>query len=437
MAARLGATFLRCAMGPLVYAGGLIMASKVPKGLAELAIDSLHGGFLRGVSEVAKQAGVAPRDVEGALPMGEVRALVARLGSSQPIGSEAWALHAGHMGGLLPGVADLTVDGRVPDIGLCLERLANKVARDRALADPLRTLAADVEAWQTLMQRCRAILDGGHDLARAYRRRRLTRWGAVGFAGVVIVVSVAVVGRTWAARSRVEAVLSAADPCAVASIAPADRARASGEQGVRIQQQRSRCDEGRAAQARVAAEAADKAARAEAEARVKAEREAACVALADAVERGAIADALGDGAGKPPLDPLAAAAAPFLERAARGALGRDDLPTTPPLPCADSPAGGRIRAVVAKALLASPTLWANADDHSDLIRALLVEHRAELPEVARQRLRTRAHEASKSALLRGDPARVAHALRLCETNAAVSPDLPVQSCEAVAKLAVR
>jgi len=33
------------------------------------------------------------------------------------------------LGGLMSGVADLTVDGRIPDVGLCLERLAKKVSR--------------------------------------------------------------------------------------------------------------------------------------------------------------------------------------------------------------------------------------------------------------------------------------------------------------------
>src|SRR6185295_11767233 len=120
MAVRLGATFSRCAMGPVSYAGQCIMASKVGDGLRELAAEALHDGFRRGIDEVARRAGLAPHEVEGVLPMEEVRAAGTALGRSQPRAVDAWLRHAGQLGGMLQGIAELTVDGRVPDVGLCL-----------------------------------------------------------------------------------------------------------------------------------------------------------------------------------------------------------------------------------------------------------------------------------------------------------------------------
>ncbi len=79
MAAKLGATFLIGAMGPVNYAGGCIISSRVPEGLRELTPDSLYGGVRRGIEESAKRVGVDVKDVERLLPMAEI--LSSTLGS--------------------------------------------------------------------------------------------------------------------------------------------------------------------------------------------------------------------------------------------------------------------------------------------------------------------------------------------------------------------
>ncbi|HVY47977.1 MAG TPA: hypothetical protein VHB21_18950, partial [Minicystis sp.] len=120
MAARLGKVLARCALGPLNYAGSLMMASRVPEALNELTPDNLHGGLVRGIVETSKMAGVRHEDVADLLPREEIRAAAASLGVSQQAALAAWNRHAGRIGGLLAGVADLTADGRVPDVPLCL-----------------------------------------------------------------------------------------------------------------------------------------------------------------------------------------------------------------------------------------------------------------------------------------------------------------------------
>ncbi|MEP7123692.1 MAG: hypothetical protein ABJE95_22380, partial [Byssovorax sp.] len=226
MAAKLGGTFLVGAGGPVNYAGQCILSSRVADGLRELTPDSLYGGFRRGVEESAKRVGVGTADVERLLPMSEIHALVTRLTLSQQRAVEAWNLHAGHIGGLLKGVADLTADGRAPDVGLCLDRLARKVMRDRELADPLRALAVDVGEWQDMIARCRDLLDDGSVLERAYRMRRVRRILAIAGLAAVIVGALGVVLWVRAARVRIDAVLAGGDPCVAATIDPGDARRA-------------------------------------------------------------------------------------------------------------------------------------------------------------------------------------------------------------------
>src|SRR5262245_39352222 len=108
MAAKFGASFLVGALGPVNYAGTCILASRVPDGLLQLAPDSLLGGFQLGIGRVAKQVGVGAADLEGLLPMGELRTILARIGFSHKNAVEAWNMHAGQVGGFLKGIADLT-----------------------------------------------------------------------------------------------------------------------------------------------------------------------------------------------------------------------------------------------------------------------------------------------------------------------------------------
>src|SRR5262249_36603695 len=186
---KLGAAFLRCALGPLNYAGGCILAGKVPDGLRELSADNLHGGLKRGLAEAAGQVGVRVPDVERLLPMADVDRAAAPLDGAQQAAVAAWATDAGHMGGLLKGVADLTVDGRAPDVSNFLERLSRKVTRDRPLADPLHDLSVEVALWLDLVEHCGDLLADGGVLAKAYARRRMRDLALLGAGGVVLLVA--------------------------------------------------------------------------------------------------------------------------------------------------------------------------------------------------------------------------------------------------------
>jgi hypothetical protein len=411
MAAKLGGTFLVGAGGPVNYAGQCILSSRVADGLRELTPDSLHGGFRRGVEESAKRVGVAPGDVERLLPMDQVRALIARLAVSQQSAVHAWSLHAGHIGGLLKGVADLTADGRAPDVGLCLERLALKVTRDKELAGPLRALAIDIAAWQDLIARCRDLLDDGGALERTYRLRRLRRvLAVVGLAGI-IVGAFGVILWVRGARVRVDAVLAVADACGASAIAPGDARRASSDQRLRLDERASACAAQRASEAREREAARQREQRAADEKLQKEALERRCEALAEHLDAGALT---------PEDTAFAGARAPLLDRVARGALDPADFgPVDPDFPCAGAPSAPRFKVAFGKAVLASPARWANTDDPSKLVAAALVEHVAELPSAAKQVLAQRADDLAKKALLVGGPGLLPRAIHLCQLKNAL------------------
>jgi hypothetical protein len=424
VANRLGATFFRWAMGPVSYAGQCISAGRVKEGLAELARDGLIDAWRRGVAEVAQGAGAAVADVEALLPRDDVQAAADLLHESQQRAMEAWQRYAGHVGGLLAGVADLTVDGRVPEASLCLERLAAKVARDKPLAEPLRLLAVDTQRWQDLIFDCKRRLEDGPGLTAAFRRRRAMRLGAVSAAAALIAASVGAVGWAAVTRARVDRTLAAAvGPCDVESI-PADTlARASSEQRARIEGLRSTCESEKAAAARARAEEARREAEAAAAAKVRAEREAACDELAAGVARG---EAPADGR-------VAGDAAALLGRVARRALSVEDLGVGDAmLPCGDTAAGEALRKAFAEAVLAAPALWANAEVLSPAVGAVLAAHRDALPEVSRMRLGSHAEDMARAALIRGDPERLSRAGALCKLKPAVGLEVhPRSSCATV------
>ncbi len=406
MAAKLGGTFLVGAGGPVNYAGQCILSSRIADGLHELTPDSLYGGFLRGVEESAKRVGVSPGDVERLLPMNQVRSLVNRLTVSQERAVQAWTMHAGHLGGLLKGVADLTADGRPPDVGLCLERLAKKVMRDPQLAIPLRALAADVAEWQDLLARCRGLLDDGAALERTYRMRRLRSVLLVAGLAGIIAGALGVVLWVRGARVRMDEVLAAADPCVTLSIAPGDARQASSDQRRRFEERLSECAARRVSEANEREAARLREQRAGEEKLQNEALERQCAALADHLEARSLA---------PEDAAFADPRAPLLRRIARGALDPADFgPADPDLPCAGAPSAPRLEAAFVKAVLASPARWANAADPSKLVVAALVEHVAELPSSAKQVVARRANDLAKKALLVGAPGHFPRAIRLCQ-----------------------
>lgn len=411
MAARLGATFLVGALGPVNIAGNLILGSQVPEGLRELAPANLHGGLSNGIAFAAKRVGVAPADVEGLLPMAELRTVLARIGFNHQRSVEAWSMYAGQVGGFLKGVADLTADGRAPDVGLCLERLSKKFSRDKPLAEPLHALSVDISAWQDLIARCRDILDDGGVLKKAYQRRRIRR---ILLATVPAIIAVGALSLgLWyrVSQVRIDAALAKADPCAVLDIAPDDLSRSSSSQRGKLEERRTECQKAREQEIRQKEEQAKKEAAAREADRVRKEREGKCDALATHLASGQLT---------PEDEAVAGASSPLLQRIIKGALDPADLgPKDPVLPCADAPAGTRITDAFGRAVLAVPGNWANAEDPSALVRATLVKHGAELPTSPKQVLAWRADKEAKKALLVGGAENVERATRLCQLKEAL------------------
>lgn len=403
MANQLGAAFLRCSLGPLNYAGGCIISTKFAEGLNELSSDNLYGGLSRGIEETARHAGVGVADVERLLPMSDVRAAAARLDAAQKGAVAAWQMYAGHLGGLMKGVADLTVDGRAPDVSQFLARLAKKVVRDRPLSEPLQALADAVAHWLDLVEACADRIGDGGELATAFRRRRLRRFGVIGAAGIAIAASGGVALWIGAVRARVDAALSATDACAAAAIDPGDLARASGAQQKRAAERSASCEEQkrREGEERAAAEKREADAR-EAEQKKKA-REAGCDALAKHLAAGSLTAE--DSA-------LAGSKAALLARVAKGAVDKADLAEND-LPCADAPAGAKIADAFASAVAATPAAWARADDVSDRVYAALVAKRDALPGSPKQVLAQHADKLAMRAIVSRDDAFKARATRLC------------------------
>jgi hypothetical protein len=423
MANKLGASFVRCAIGPLNYAGGCLLSGKVPDGLRELAAESLHGGFKRGVAEAAKDAGVSVADVEQLLPMGDVNLASVHLDTAHQKAMAAWSMYAGQLGGLLTGVADLTVDGRAPDPSSLLERLSKRVVRDAPLAEPLHALAVEVGSWSSLVEHCGDLLANGEVLARAYRARRIRR-GILGVLLAVALLALLPIG-LWlrAVRARVDAALATPDPCAALDISSGDLERASAAQRQRADDRKTACEQRRAHDLEVAEAEQRRAEAARREEAATKERRARCDALATHVAAGEVQP---DDAG------AAAGQGPLLVRVAHRALEPGDLATTD-LPCADTPASARLGDAYATAVVASQTAWVRADELSDRAAAILVAHASELPLRRRFALLAHAEALVKRALILKTPKAVEQATRLCK----LKDDLQIRGaryCPALATL---
>jgi hypothetical protein len=422
MVNKLGAAFLRCAVGPLNYAGGCIVAGKIPDGLRELSADSLHGGFKRGLEEAAHQVGVGLSDVERLLPIADVDVAAARLDAAQKAALGAWAMNAGQLGGMLKGVADLTVDGRAPDVSNFLERLSKKVVRDPGISEPLHLLSVEVACWLDIVEHCGDLLADGGVLAKAYQRRRLRRVLVGGVGGAALVGALSVGLWLRGVRNRVDAALDITDPCAALSIDESDLARASAAQRQRAADRRDACAglRRRDADAREAQRVRDEKVR-DAEKQIT-DRRNRCDGLATRLAGG---DILAED------EALAPGKGPLLRRIARRALDRGDLMEAD-LPCADTPAGAGIAAAFATAVVASPAAWANADDVSDRVRAVLVEHRAELPPSPKQQLLSHADNLVKRAMIQKGPGMADQAAHICK----LKDDLGIRGAKFCATLDV-
>jgi hypothetical protein len=405
MATRLGGVFLASAMGPVRYAGLAIQASRMPQAFEELAPDTLWSALRRGMEQAAKLAGVKPQDVEKVLPMKELEASLEQIKVSHAKALEAWNVHAGQLGGLLKGVADLTVDGQtvLPSSGLA--RIARKVRRDKAFAVPVQTFADDMLRWEELVEQCRQALEQGVELARAYQRRRIRNAAIIAASAAAAVTAITVMLIVRASRSRIDTALESKDVCAVAEIAPVDLGRGSTDQQQQVAARQQACEAQRALAAHAQSEVQRKEDEAKEAARQQAELEAKCDALAKRILEGKISAE--DAA-------VAGSRAPLLRRIRQKALLPRDLgPERPELPCEGTPAEVKVGSAFIEAAVTSIWQWVGAVDPAEQVRVLLAPHAEEMSERARLALSVRATDAAKRALKKGTPDAIDKALRLC------------------------
>lgn len=426
MAPRLGGTFATGALGPVYYAGQCILARRVEEGLRELAADNLGGGVARGVLQASQLVGVSPSDIERLLPLAQLNAILGRIGVSQPRVMEAWKLYAGGLGGLLQGVADLTVDGRAPDTALAVSRLAKKVQRDKPLAEPLNRLADDLAAYQEALHRCVELLNDTTALQKAYQMRRMRKLALIGGAALAALLLVGSIVFAVVRRARITAVIEDPDPCAVMDLTEKDVSRVGGAMAARAKANRATCEATRAAEAK----------RIEDE-RLREEREREAKKAQEVVETkcDTLAASLAAGKLSPEDEAFAKEAAALLGRMAKGALDLEDLgPAAPRLPCKGARAGTKIEAAFRKAVLARPWILNKVDVLGEPVNAAIAEGAADLPEKLKGMTGARAADAAKKAIASGKPDQVARAIALCDTAKAMGT-APAGPCDGVRSIA--
>lgn len=382
------------------------MARRVEEGIAQLTGTEVLAALQRGIEAVAKATGLPSTHVANYLPMAEIRDVAASVGRHQRESIDQWRAHAGWEG-LLQGIADLTVDGRTPSASMCLLRLSKKMQLDKELAIPLRHLSDDLDRWEQLLRACRQQIDDGRALKKAYHRKRFVLMGVL--AAVALAFSAVVVWmvRVRAARARVDAALTATDPCARVVSDEGDLNKASDPQRQALEGAEAACAAQRETERRAAEEAKRRA-----EAERQAEQEAAeirkrCDALAGDIAAGrAIED--------PEIEGETRA---LLQRMTDQTLEPDDLTLGDnPFPCRDTPAEAAIGAAYARAALARLAGWIESRTLSDASFALLVAGREGLTEHQRVSLSNHIEAHAKKTLIGGDERRVRQTIRLCDLS---------------------
>lgn len=337
MATELGALLVTCGLAPLARAASHFCAGRVREGLDAIQEKELLEGLERGAAAVASRAGVRTADVMSLLPWDSLRPALATLREHHAAADAIWREQGHALGGFLAGVAEVTVDAeRMDDAGFYLDRLADKLSRDKKLSGPLDDLAADVTRWEGLVRGLGPLLDEGKALRAAYLKKQVRR-AAAAVTLLVILAGLGAYGLSLhRARARVEASLTTEDPCAAAAIAPADLSRASAGQLARVDEREAACE------AR----------------RERAAYEERCLRAAEHAEAGTIDEADREVIG---------ASAELLVRAKGGALTTEDLLATPTFPCEDLGVPARLWAVFARAAANAPPAWRKARGVSDAL----------------------------------------------------------------------
>jgi len=370
---------------PLGRAKAELGAGRVREALAALEPKTLAASLKSAIDDVARASGASRAEVEALLEWGPIDMALASLGESRGAAAAAWNDLPPVHGGLLAGVAEVTTHADNDDVGFYLDRLGQKMARDRSLAGPIDALAADVEAWQSLVRRACETVDE-HPKLLASRKRRVLLRAALVLVAAAIIVPVGIASFvSWRAqklaRERVEAALDGPDPCAAEQIAPADLDVA-----------------GAAAKARAAERD-----RACGEMRTRAARVARCEGFASAVERGV--DLEGETADQ------AGSLRPLIRRMKAKALDPEDLRKAPVWPCEEVDAPKRLWKVFIEAAGASTLVWRDPPPVSaEIVRRLAVTG---LPSAARGTLLSRAEEISGHGVRQGDEESLVRGAELC------------------------
>lgn len=406
MSAKIVGTFLRAALGPVQYAAGLITSNKIKLGLTELTPEPLEAALRRGIGDVATLTGLRAADIEQALPMPEFAAALARLKVVHAEAMAAWDLYAGPTG-FMSIMTQLTIDGRKPEIGLSIERVAKKLSRDKGLVDPLLALASAINVYEELISRSVTVLEGDGWLSRALLKRRLRR-GLVVAIPVVLVVAFGILGyRILAGRSRLDAALANPDVCAAYAIPAEDKRFASSGQEEKIKAAEKACDEAKQKAAEEARVAEEKRAKEEA---IKAAEKAkfdACSRVAAAVKDGSYPKV---DAG----DVVPKEAAPVLERIANGKLFAADLgPAEIAFPCPGTAFEKDMITAYTKAVLGSPDLWKTLEDPSKLTEQILVDNKELVPADVSRAIAEAAEESSKKSLTTGERGALDRSKKVC------------------------
>jgi len=420
MARTVGEQFYHVAMGPLAMAGSSLRRGDVKQGLEELSGESLVGSVQRAIDTVATTVGLPPYEVERLLPTADMDAMLELVASTQLEALEQWQLHMAHAGGLLEAIAKLTADGRAPEAGLSLMRIATKMKLEKALAAPLRELAEHIERWQELLEVIRKQLDEGKELAEARRRRQRVQLGIAALTGIALMAVSALGYTVMNARKNVEAVLAQANPCEVELIAPGDLSMAGSSQKASVTSKREAC--------RLVRERAKIAEQKQREEEARLERE-----LEKKRARAALCKELGARLAKPSaeaLDPKLSAMlgkdAPFMAELSRGKLADDDVTRdVSAMSCMDGESGDAVASAFAAAAIKTAESWLPGHSPSPSVVALIARGKGAVSKAARENLVPPIEKLALDALVTGKVEFAAKARRKCDVLTAldVTPHL--------------
>ncbi len=377
--------FARRVEEPLARAKVELGAGRVKEALEALDPRTLGSSLDRAIDDVARASGATKAEVKALVEWAPIDLAIASLSESRAAAAAAWGELPPIAGGLLEGVAEVTTHAGNDDVGFYLDRLGQKMSRDRSLAGPIDTLAADVEGWQTLMASTGQALDAHPKLLAARQRRTLRAiLIVVGIAAVVVPLTILSVLRARdeaAAKARVEAALDGTDPCAASGIAAADLVIAGPAARERASERTRTCGE----------------------IRERAVRVSQCEALVSAVEqRRPLEGEAGEQAGSKRA---------LLDRMIARNLEAIDLQEAPAWPCEEVDGSRRLWRVFVEAAGASTGLWREPLPIAGDVVARIAE--VGLPQAARGTLLASAEEVSGHGVRQGDASSLTRGAELC------------------------